>query len=344
MRVSAQLAVIPRAAIVLVTLLVLTALVAGAVVVGSQPAPVGGPPANGLIAFGTGGDIWVVEPDLTGRRAPHDRFRHRGARCLVARRTAKSPTGPSTEPTDGSPLAADLAVHERRWHEPPHRRARRRAQRQREPRELVTRRHKHHLRRCQRHARRGLRRARRWRRPVELVAHGRVPRVVPRWPNDRLPRPGRRRRRPEPPRRRQRRLRRSGRLERVRVRRGIHPDLVTRRPAPRLPLGRRRLPRPRDPRRWTAPTTSPIASSATSCTPPGRRTGAPSRSPGRRPDRPGRASSSSSSTPPPGRPRRSSTPSCSRGHLVARQHEARWARWSRRASRTSSRTRSSSWT
>lgn len=67
METRAQLGAVPRAAIVLATMLLLTGLTAGAVVVGSAvttPAP------NGLIAYPhVSGAIWVVEPDGSDPRA-----------------------------------------------------------------------------------------------------------------------------------------------------------------------------------------------------------------------------------------------------------------------------------
>jgi Tol biopolymer transport system component len=73
METRARLGAVPRAAIILATLALLTALAAGAFVVGSSSSreapPPFGPAANGLIAFSSEGDIIVVEPDGSGRRA-----------------------------------------------------------------------------------------------------------------------------------------------------------------------------------------------------------------------------------------------------------------------------------
>jgi Tol biopolymer transport system component len=73
METRAQLGAVPRGAIVLATLGILAALAAGAIAVGSSGEPKAPPPfgpaANGLIAFADGGDIHVVEPDGSGRRA-----------------------------------------------------------------------------------------------------------------------------------------------------------------------------------------------------------------------------------------------------------------------------------
>ena len=63
---------VPRTAIILVILAVLLAVLS-AIAVGQQPSPKLPPPLgvarNGLIAFDDGGDIWVVNPDGTGRTA-----------------------------------------------------------------------------------------------------------------------------------------------------------------------------------------------------------------------------------------------------------------------------------
>jgi Tol biopolymer transport system component len=75
MTTTMRLAVVPRALILLLLLaLVVATLAAGGLVVGSLmraakslPPPYG-PARNGLIAFDAGGDIWVVEPDGSGRR------------------------------------------------------------------------------------------------------------------------------------------------------------------------------------------------------------------------------------------------------------------------------------
>ena len=73
METRAQLGAVPRAAIILVTLGILAALTAGAIVVASggdgEAPPPFGVAANGLIAYSSGGDIHVVEPDGSGDRA-----------------------------------------------------------------------------------------------------------------------------------------------------------------------------------------------------------------------------------------------------------------------------------
>jgi WD40-like Beta Propeller Repeat len=70
MRLSLALAVIPRAVIILVCL-ALAAALAAAVVVASQPTALPslvGPARNGLLAYDSAGDIWVMNPDGTGQR------------------------------------------------------------------------------------------------------------------------------------------------------------------------------------------------------------------------------------------------------------------------------------
>jgi Tol biopolymer transport system component len=76
MTVTLRLAGVPRAALLLMLLALCLALTAGTIAVGSRldlfatavlPAPVG-PAANGLIAYDSGGDIWVAGPDGTGTR------------------------------------------------------------------------------------------------------------------------------------------------------------------------------------------------------------------------------------------------------------------------------------
>lgn len=72
MRVSMALAVIPRAVLLMLALLALLALAASAYVVGSPgpsplPAPMG-PARNGLLAWDSGGDIWVSRTDGSDRR------------------------------------------------------------------------------------------------------------------------------------------------------------------------------------------------------------------------------------------------------------------------------------
>ena len=65
-RPQARFGAIPRTAIILALLTLLLASLA-AIGVGSQPGPDPAPPfglaRNGLIAFDSGGDIWVAEPD-----------------------------------------------------------------------------------------------------------------------------------------------------------------------------------------------------------------------------------------------------------------------------------------
>jgi Tol biopolymer transport system component len=76
MAITLRLAVVPRAALWLTVLSFIVALSVSGAVIGSQlnllpavalPLP-NGPAANGLIAFDTAGDIWVVNPDGTDRR------------------------------------------------------------------------------------------------------------------------------------------------------------------------------------------------------------------------------------------------------------------------------------
>ena len=71
METRAQLGAVPRTAIILVILGVLLA-VFSAIAIGQRPSlklpPPLGVAGNGLIAFDDGGDIWVVNPDGTGRR------------------------------------------------------------------------------------------------------------------------------------------------------------------------------------------------------------------------------------------------------------------------------------
>jgi Tol biopolymer transport system component len=70
MPITLRLAVVPRAALLLLLLALCVALATTTIVVGSRlnlfaatalPAPVG-PAGNGLIAYQSGGDIWVVDP------------------------------------------------------------------------------------------------------------------------------------------------------------------------------------------------------------------------------------------------------------------------------------------
>jgi hypothetical protein len=71
MQTSAKFGAIPRTAIILVILAVLLAVLS-AIALGQQPSPrlpsPLGPARNGLIAFDSNGDIWVSNPDGTGRR------------------------------------------------------------------------------------------------------------------------------------------------------------------------------------------------------------------------------------------------------------------------------------
>ena len=74
MDTTARFGAIPRTAIILATLLLLTALASVAIAFGASPAPGPqlpppfGPARNGLIAYDSDGDIWVMNPDGTGRR------------------------------------------------------------------------------------------------------------------------------------------------------------------------------------------------------------------------------------------------------------------------------------
>lgn len=70
MRISMALAVIPRAVLIVLTMLIVLALVASAYVIGAPtparlPSPTG-LARNGLIAWDAGGDIWVANPDGSG--------------------------------------------------------------------------------------------------------------------------------------------------------------------------------------------------------------------------------------------------------------------------------------
>lgn len=68
MRLRIQLAVLPRAVLIVVTLMLLAALTAAAIAVGSQsPAPTRRV-TNGIIAFDSNGDIFTVEQDGSGLR------------------------------------------------------------------------------------------------------------------------------------------------------------------------------------------------------------------------------------------------------------------------------------
>ena len=72
MRLQTWYAVAPRATLLLALLVLMSILavaaVAGASLLPTQLPPPVGPAANGLIAFNSTGDIWVVNPDGTGRR------------------------------------------------------------------------------------------------------------------------------------------------------------------------------------------------------------------------------------------------------------------------------------
>ena len=71
METRAQLGAVPRTAILLVTLALLTALLGIAIAIGASPAPKLPPllawPANGLIAYDSNGDIWVTNVEGTIR-------------------------------------------------------------------------------------------------------------------------------------------------------------------------------------------------------------------------------------------------------------------------------------
>ncbi len=94
MPITLRLVVIPRAAILLLLTGLLVVLAIGIVSVGGRPTllaaavlpPPNGPAANGLIAYDSAGDVWVVNPDGT-RPPPADDGR--GAR-------ASSRHGPAT--------------------------------------------------------------------------------------------------------------------------------------------------------------------------------------------------------------------------------------------------------
>ena len=69
MQTTYKFGAVPRTALILVTLALLTALLGIAIALGASaklPPPVG-PAVNGLIAFDDDGDIWVVKPDGTDR-------------------------------------------------------------------------------------------------------------------------------------------------------------------------------------------------------------------------------------------------------------------------------------
>lgn len=72
METRAQFGAVPRTVIVLATLALLTALAAGAIAIGASTTPKlpppFGPAANGLIAFVSDGDVYVVQPDGSGLR------------------------------------------------------------------------------------------------------------------------------------------------------------------------------------------------------------------------------------------------------------------------------------
>jgi Tol biopolymer transport system component len=72
MQTTSKFGAVPRTALILVILAVLLAVVS-AIALGQQPSPKLPPPLgvarNGLIGFDDGGDIWVVNPDGSGRQA-----------------------------------------------------------------------------------------------------------------------------------------------------------------------------------------------------------------------------------------------------------------------------------
>jgi len=76
MPITLRLVVIPRAAMILLLVALLAVLATAVVSVGSRPnelsavalPPPNGPAANGLIAYESAGDIWVVHPDGTDPR------------------------------------------------------------------------------------------------------------------------------------------------------------------------------------------------------------------------------------------------------------------------------------
>jgi hypothetical protein len=72
MRIAFALAVIPRTALLLITMLVLTMLVAASLVLAAQRVdtsiPQTAPPRNGLVAYDSDGDIWVAAADGSGQR------------------------------------------------------------------------------------------------------------------------------------------------------------------------------------------------------------------------------------------------------------------------------------
>ena len=78
MDTTARFGAIPRTAIILATLLLLTGLASVAIAFGASPAPTPnlppprplpfGPARNGLIAYDSNGDIWVMNPDGSGRK------------------------------------------------------------------------------------------------------------------------------------------------------------------------------------------------------------------------------------------------------------------------------------
>lgn len=68
MPIAVRLAVMPRAVVIMLTLMIVMAFTAAAIAVGSSLAPTKlppptGPARNGLIAYDDQGDIWVVDPD-----------------------------------------------------------------------------------------------------------------------------------------------------------------------------------------------------------------------------------------------------------------------------------------
>ena len=74
MRIRVQLAVVPRAVLIVATLIIISAFLAAAVTVGASLLPKKLPPptglaANGSIAYASAGDIYLAQPDGTGSHA-----------------------------------------------------------------------------------------------------------------------------------------------------------------------------------------------------------------------------------------------------------------------------------
>ena len=73
MQTTYKFGAVPRTVIILVTLALLTAFTAAAIALGASPGPLKPPPPtepakNGLIAFDSNGDIWVVDAAGNGRQ------------------------------------------------------------------------------------------------------------------------------------------------------------------------------------------------------------------------------------------------------------------------------------